>query len=64
MDIHHIAIRNEKLMPFTTAKPEVNLFVQTHKSHFPLNKSKLKPRQMVWKKWVGGLIVAKASLLN
>lgn len=62
--IEHIVIRRPEFVAGTKKKPEVKVFVQSHKKHMPIKLSKLKPNQVIWMKWVGGPIVAKAKILS
>ena len=60
-EIEHIVIRKPQFVAGSKDKPEVSVFVQTHKSRLPL-KNKLKSGQTVWMKWSGGPIVARSKI--
>ena len=63
-EIEHIVIRKPQFVAGSKDKPEVGVFVQTHKSKLPLNANKLKSGQIVWMKWSGGPIIARSKILS
>lgn len=62
--MEHVVIRRLEFVAGTREKPEVGVFVQSHKSHRPLNEEKISPNDIVWMKWVEGPLVAKSKILS
>lgn len=61
-ELQHLVIRKMNYVAGTQMKPEVQIFMQTNKRFKPLNTELFKKDQIVWMKWSGGPIVAKAKI--
>ena len=63
MELEHVVLRRLEYHSGTRDKPDMDILVQTKKRGMPVpNKDRLKKGQVVWLKWVGGPIVAKAKI--
>lgn len=61
-ELQHLVIRKMSYVAGTQMKPEVQIFMQTNTRFKPLNTELFKKDQIVWMKWSGGPIVAKAKI--
>jgi len=60
----HIAIRDPSYVAGTSDRPEVAIFAQTRTDRLPLPDRRMVPLQLVWMKWSGGPIVARARVCS
>src|SRR5215510_1045303 len=62
VSIQHVVIRREDYVSGTRDRPEVGVFTQTHATRRPVPWGKLNSGDVVWMKWAGGPIVARARV--
>jgi hypothetical protein len=60
--VEHIVIRREEYVAGTRHRPEVGIFTQTHSRKHPIPWGRITIGDLVWMKWSGGPIVAKARI--
>ena len=58
----HMVIRREEYVAGTREHPEAGVFTQTHVNHRPIPWGKISIGEIVWMKWTGGPVVAKAKV--
>jgi hypothetical protein len=62
MERQHVVIRVEDYVGGTREKPEVGVFTQTHAARKPAPWGRVEIGEVVWMKWSGGPMVAKARI--
>ena len=60
--IQHVVIRRDDYVSGTRDRPEVGVFTQTHATRPPVPWGKIASGDVVWMKWAGGPIVARARV--